>query len=296
MEKKVDSMAKRRATRQQDEEHESSSSAKRWKGAPTAVDIGLDRCSRLHHLLRLPQASRIPCALGHVVCSSCHARLPGDKCHMCSVRTATTCYNRCYAVEHILDSVRVPCSNAGHGCAVKTHYHDREEHERTCPHGPCFCPEPGCGFAGTAKLLLRHLAAGAPHGHGWPCTVFRFNEPVSVPIEQGVRILCNDGWHLFLLVMRPAEQQPLRLAVSVLCVQQRAVKRPGFSCMMNYTRRAMDGGSLTSMRPVITTTLSDGIPPVECFPFVVPDPSDPAATDSKLKVVMKESAPTLRQR
>lgn len=74
------------------------------------------------------------CAVGHLVCSCCRAKLAGrDDCHMCGAAT-TGGFSRCFAVEHILESVRVPCANAGRGCPAKTTYHAKEEHEKTCPH------------------------------------------------------------------------------------------------------------------------------------------------------------------
>ena len=45
-----------------------------------------------------------------------------------------TGFSRCFAVEHIVESVRVSCANAGRGCPAKTPYHGKEEHEKTCPH------------------------------------------------------------------------------------------------------------------------------------------------------------------
>lgn len=71
------------------------------------------------------------CAAGHALCSICYEKLPEkEKCHVCSI---TTGYNRCFAMERILQSLQVLCSNAGYGCTAKMPYHEVEEHEKNCP-------------------------------------------------------------------------------------------------------------------------------------------------------------------
>ncbi|ONM30366.1 hypothetical protein ZEAMMB73_Zm00001d040044 [Zea mays] len=45
-----------------------------------------------------------------------------------------TGFSRCFALEHVVESVRVPCANARRGCPAKTAYHGKEEHEKACPH------------------------------------------------------------------------------------------------------------------------------------------------------------------
>ncbi|RLN11386.1 E3 ubiquitin-protein ligase SINA-like 7 [Panicum miliaceum] len=47
------------------------------------------------------------CAVGHVVCSPCHDKLEATaKCYVCG--DATGGYQRCYAMERMVESVRVP--------------------------------------------------------------------------------------------------------------------------------------------------------------------------------------------
>ncbi|CAO2174429.1 unnamed protein product [Urochloa humidicola] len=115
-----------------------SGSSTRWGwGTATAVEIELQvlDCTICYCPLRPPV---FQCAVGHVVCSSCHAKLRDvfcrTSCHMCRIAGG---FSRCFAVEHILDSLQVPCANAGaiRGCTTKTAYHEKEEHEETCPHG-----------------------------------------------------------------------------------------------------------------------------------------------------------------
>ncbi|XP_025877858.1 putative E3 ubiquitin-protein ligase SINA-like 9 [Oryza sativa Japonica Group] len=120
------------------------------------------------------------CGVGHVICSSCHGKLADrSSYHVCNIVSG---YNRCIAVDHILYAITVPCPNAAHGCAVRMTYHDVDEHAGRCPHAPCFCPEPVCGFAaGGPAALLAHFTGM----HGWPVTGMRRNSTFGVEVREG---------------------------------------------------------------------------------------------------------------
>ncbi|KAM0873956.1 hypothetical protein ACQ4PT_037731 [Festuca glaucescens] len=97
------------------------------------VDLQILRCRRCLHLLVPPV---LQCAAGHLICSSCHDNLPDkSKCASCVATSfISTSYSRCHAVKGILRSVRVACPNAISGCtAGKMLYHEKVEHEKTCP-------------------------------------------------------------------------------------------------------------------------------------------------------------------
>ncbi|CAM0885111.1 unnamed protein product [Alopecurus aequalis] len=100
--------------------------------AAVAVDLeGLD-CTLCLGPLQPPV---FQCAAGHVLCSICYEKLPEmDKCQVCSI---TTGYNRCFAMERVLQSLQVLCSNAENGCIAKMPYHEMEEHEKECPKAVC---------------------------------------------------------------------------------------------------------------------------------------------------------------
>ncbi|GJN36028.1 hypothetical protein PR202_gb24853 [Eleusine coracana subsp. coracana] len=96
------------------------------------------------------------CQVGHAVCEHCRdsfvVAVPGGgssssiKCHVCGVAGG---YHRCHVMERVVESVRVPCVNAAHGCAAQPAYHDQHGHSQTCPHAPCHCPGEACGFVGS---------------------------------------------------------------------------------------------------------------------------------------------------
>ncbi|XP_047057778.1 jacalin-related lectin 3-like [Lolium rigidum] len=95
-------------------------------------------CPKCLHPLKPPV---FQCATGHLICSSCHDMLPDkNKCASCFINTGysryslPTSYSRCHGVERILRSVRVACPYAIYGCTSgKMLYHEKEEHEKTCP-------------------------------------------------------------------------------------------------------------------------------------------------------------------
>ncbi|XP_037417340.1 uncharacterized protein LOC119280652 [Triticum dicoccoides] len=74
------------------------------------------------------------------------------------------------------------------------------DHRLVCPHAPCRCPEPGCGFLGPPPALRGHLA----ECHQWQVTDIAYGSVLEVQmqaLEQGRRLLAaEDGERLFLLV------------------------------------------------------------------------------------------------
>jgi E3 ubiquitin-protein ligase SIAH1 len=115
---------------------------------------------------------------------SCRCDNRDRKCHLCSVETS---FERCFGMEHVVKSVTVPCSNAKYGCAEQVSYYQKEEHEKACLNTPCFCPESGCGFAGSTMALLGHLTAK----HKCPVSTFHESGAVNVCLylEPGLRAL-----------------------------------------------------------------------------------------------------------
>ncbi|CAN6349692.1 unnamed protein product [Urochloa humidicola] len=107
------------------------------------------------------------CVNGHAVCSPCRDKLKDTgkgKCHMC--RVAVGGYNiRCHSMERLVESVRVPCPHAAHGCAARVTYYDRRSHGEACPHARRSCPRKGCGFVGSAGALLDHVAGAHMDGN-----------------------------------------------------------------------------------------------------------------------------------
>ncbi|CAM0949053.1 unnamed protein product [Alopecurus aequalis] len=209
------------------------------------------------------------CAVGHVICSSCHGSLPHkDRCHACS---ATGGYNRCNAVDKILESFCVPCSNTKYGCTVESHYHEADGHHKSCLHTPCFCPVPGCRFAGSMVVFLAHLT----DDHKCPCTELKYNFKLTLDVQEGMHVLhSGDGGPLFLLTFSPVP--PFSRAISVLCVDPHATTTTEaerkFRCHLGSSSADM-GWQKSSDFQVMSTNLSQGLPAPEDggYSFVAPN-------------------------
>ncbi|EMS49581.1 Putative E3 ubiquitin-protein ligase SINA-like 6 [Triticum urartu] len=220
------------------------------------------------------------CRVGHVICSSCHHKLrKKDNCHVCAI---TGGYNRCIAFDHILESIKVSCSNSIYGCTIKTHYYQQEEHEKSCPHAPCFCPEPGCGFAGSTAQLQRHLTVD----HMLPATAFAYGYSFTLHMQEGMRVLHRkeEGGPLFLAKFTLVP--PFGNAISILCIHPHVVtENHRFECDVDFYSRTM-GWHQHSNFQIISTNLSNGFPGEEAsYTFVVPKiSSDPHTTTTRLLI------------
>ncbi|XP_037417315.1 E3 ubiquitin-protein ligase SINA-like 11 [Triticum dicoccoides] len=214
------------------------------------IELDALDCSVCYDHLRPPV---FQCVMGHIICSSCYGNLLNkDKCHVCSI---TGGYNRCIAVEQILESVRAPCSNNKYGCTVKMHYHELKDHEKSCPRAPCFCPEAGCGFAGSTGVLLRHFT----DDHGWPSTEFKFGRDSVLQIQEGMHVLhSREGGRLFLVKFTPVP--PFGNAASILRVHPHAlVGERKFRCQVGYNCDTIGWHQYSNLHPR-STNLSNGLP------------------------------------
>ncbi|KAD4888366.1 hypothetical protein E3N88_20439 [Mikania micrantha] len=116
------------------------------------------------------------CENGHIACSSCCSKVE-RKCPSCCMPIG---YNRCRAIEKVIESVKVSCKNARYGCTKTMAYCKKGEHEQTCPHATCFCPHPSCPYCGSSKNLYLHFGIQ----HAASTTRFTYNSPFFVTMEQ----------------------------------------------------------------------------------------------------------------
>uniref|UniRef100_A0ACD5TSK6 Uncharacterized protein n=1 Tax=Avena sativa TaxID=4498 RepID=A0ACD5TSK6_AVESA len=157
-------------------------------------------------------------------------------------------------MEHVVQSVIVPCSNTEYGCIEKFTYYQKEEHEKACPNAPCFCPESGCGFVGHTKMLLDHFTTK----HKCPLTSLSDSHHTeSICIQLGLNVLryVSETVYFFLLSMT---SEPLGYAISVVCIQPE-FSDPKFSCTINYDFVTTGYCGSTSCY-VRSSSLSDGLP------------------------------------
>ncbi|KAM0917302.1 hypothetical protein ACQ4PT_009610 [Festuca glaucescens] len=222
------------------------------------------------------------CSVGHFICSSCRHKQLDKKCPSCSVKT---CFKRCFGVEHIVQAVKVPCSNANYGCVEKVTYYQKEEHEKVCPNAPCFCPESVCGFAGSTTTLLDHLTM---HHKYRPITL-TYSKSLPLCVRPGLHVLqCSEASPFFLLNM---VSEPFGHAISLICVEP-TVMAPSFKCDMEYYsfRSSYCESSSCYMR---SSPLSDGLP--TGYDFILPKGKVPDENGIILRIAIHDTE-VLRQK
>ncbi|OEL26585.1 hypothetical protein BAE44_0012396 [Dichanthelium oligosanthes] len=90
------------------------------------------------------------------------------------------------ALEDYLRAVTIPCPYDVYGCRAYVAYCDADDHRRECPGAPCCCPEPGCPFSGSPRMLLAHIAGE----HATACPV-----PVAYGRERRLMAQLVRRWH-----------------------------------------------------------------------------------------------------
>uniref|UniRef100_A0A0E0BWA4 RING-type E3 ubiquitin transferase n=1 Tax=Oryza meridionalis TaxID=40149 RepID=A0A0E0BWA4_9ORYZ len=127
---------------------------------PEAIAVRIDMAMLHCPICFLPLKPPIlQCDAGHMACSNCRGKIAGGRCHSREVVGVGVVYARSRAMEAFVSSTKIQCPYQVHGCRSHVTYYAVDDHQRACPHAPCSCPEPGCGFAGSPPALLVHLAA-----------------------------------------------------------------------------------------------------------------------------------------
>lgn len=176
----------------------------------------------------------IQCENGHIACSICCSKM-GNKCPTCSWPIG---YNRCRAIEKVLESARLACKFSKYGCKDSITYNKKQDHEKTCPHVPCTCPLPLCLFTGSAKQLSRHFTSEHPHS----ATKFRLNTTkfINLALNSKYHVLQEEqGGCLFFLTNA---LDPLGNKINISCIGPSSRRdhtyditaRHGHSCL-NYS-------------------------------------------------------------
>ncbi|KAL6960913.1 RING-type E3 ubiquitin transferase [Sarracenia purpurea var. burkii] len=210
------------------------------------------------------------CENGHVSCSSCCTKL-GNKCPSCSWPIG---YNRCRAIERVIESAKVVCRNTKYGCKEIVSYNKVHDHEETCIYAPCSCPLSYCTFVGYWKHLSLHFTST----HSNIAKRFRYNTIVLINLDkhqaslilqelnEGEIFILNNGIVLLGNVM------------SVSCIGPSSSKK-GFS----YNLIARNGGSSVRLQSFTENIPGrvDHSPPLKRFLLV---PRDFVGSCGKLKL------------
>lgn len=169
------------------------------------------------------------CNNGHVACSSCCNKL-GNKCPSCSMPIG---YNRCRAIEKVIESVKLPCLNIKYGCNESVSYNNRQDHEKMCIYAQCSCPISKCDFIGSSKKLFRHFSIKHPNS----AKRFKYNCLFPIDLGVGQRYLILQEQTDDRIVILNNEAEPLGIVLSVICVGPSPTKR---ECAYYLTARKED--------------------------------------------------------
>ncbi|BAT74060.1 hypothetical protein LR48_Vigan464s002900 [Vigna angularis] len=170
----------------------SASNATRVRSIPIFVsDPDVLDCCICYEPLSAPV---FQCENGHIACSNCCVRLK-NKCPMCLMPIG---YNRCRAIEKVLDSIKMSCPNANYGCTETFCYSKKNDHEKECIYLPCLCPHSGCDFVASSKELFLHVS----HRHVDSGTLFTYDKFFTVIFNADQKTIVlqekNDG-NLFIV-------------------------------------------------------------------------------------------------
>ncbi|KAE8817187.1 E3 ubiquitin-protein ligase SINA-like 10 [Hordeum vulgare] len=258
--------AMRKRQEREKDEAGGTASQQRMRAAPvfTMDDLDVLDCARLHH--GRPRRARLRRLLP-----------PPAPSHF-------PVYNRCHRLEDVVESLKSACPN---GCPARIKYYQKEDHEKDCPHAPCFCPIADCGFSGPTAMLVEHFSAKhnlrsleVPYGE-WFGIYMHVN---ADPPTAATALVGQDG-HLFLVCMK---LEPSGGVIKVCCVQPHI---PGtkFKCGLALSCTKTGYSQATEFQ-LKNTNLYDGLPD-DGFPFLVPKILLPAAGISATIVVRMELTP-----
>ncbi|KAM0871860.1 hypothetical protein ACQ4PT_039094 [Festuca glaucescens] len=155
-------------------------------------------------------------------------------------RTCIICrgpgYRRCSFMESVVESLRVACPNAAHGCDATPAYYDLHAHRMACAHAPgTRCPVRGCAFVASMAELLDHFTAV----HGWPLTTEeRAGKSFDIVLRDGFNVVAtadrggSNQQHLLLLNVA---RQPFGRTVSAVCIHPRPAAHESLASAVTKT-------------------------------------------------------------
>lgn len=151
------------------------------------------------------------CDNGHIACSLCSTKVR-NKCPSCALPIG---YNRCRAIEKVIESVKISCRNSKYGCPEKTKYCNISQHKNTCTYAPCSCPQLNCTFFSSSTQLSAHFK----EKHPALAVKFRFNDSFQILVNPNEKffVLQENKGQLFIL--NNIEYQSMGNSISVNCIK-----------------------------------------------------------------------------
>lgn len=130
-------------------------------------------------------------------------------------------YNRCRAIEKVLESVKITCRNMPRGCKETFSYSKKLAHEKACTYTPCSCPQLGCDYVGVSKCLYTHFALK----HSQSAKQFHFNDVISISLDKNQKIVFLQERILNTLFILNRSVETVGSFVNVVCVAPTSEKR-----------------------------------------------------------------------
>ncbi|KAI5004254.1 hypothetical protein ZWY2020_031497 [Hordeum vulgare] len=235
------------------------------------------------------------CGAGHVLCSQCPEKLRevGDVLRLgtfCALCCKSTRYSRCVELEWFIDAMKVPCLNQSYGCNEFVSYQQKEKHESSCAHAPCYCPEDDCAFKAPACCLLDHLVTA----HGWSPINLGYNKPLKIPLARDCRftLLVGEDMSLFLLTNTLTS---IGSALAVVCVRPHE-SEPSYSCNISAAHGVADGKSegrlVFQKNPhVSSSSLEGGVQLGNFFLLVPPELAESSSGELTVHIRIDRVAP-----
>ncbi|TVU22159.1 hypothetical protein EJB05_31841 [Eragrostis curvula] len=217
------------------------------------------------------------CEVGHAVCFRCRGKL----CNTCPSCSRAIGHCRCFALEQMVNAIKMPCSNANYGCDKIIAYYQKETHENACMYAPCFCPEDGCSFIGSTGSLLNHFVTE----HKWSQTNFHYNKALKISVKRHSRftLLVGEDMSMFLLLNIFAH---IGNALSLLCIRPNESGSSVSSKMSAVQRAEGDKGRYVfQMDPhVASSSLNGGVQLGRFFLLVPPDLVDESTDELTVNI------------
>ncbi|KAL3525505.1 hypothetical protein ACH5RR_013877 [Cinchona calisaya] len=196
------------------------------------------------------------CENGHVACTSCCSKIR-NKCPSCSWPIG---YNRCRAIEKVLESVKVSCRNLMYGCTCIVKYCHKLEHDHRCIFTPCSCPLLNCNFVGSCW----HMGSHFNYSHPTSVNTFLFDKLFSVSLEKSQKftILRESNETIIFILNHFSESRGS--AINIVCLAP-----PGSGSRFSYELKAIDGDtSIQLLSSVESITKWVDCPPARKFLLV----------------------------
>ncbi|XP_022990964.1 E3 ubiquitin-protein ligase SINA-like 10 [Cucurbita maxima] len=209
------------------------------------------------------------CENGHIACSSCCNKLK-NRCATCSWPIG---YNRCRAVEKVLESIRLPCKQSKYGCKEIVSYGSESDHDKKCLHAPCKCPLSDCNFVASSKQLSLHFSSK----HTDSAISFQFSSSFTICLNANDNycVLQEQGDGILFILSNSFDH--LGNAVKVCCIRPPSLKE-AFSYDLRVETQDLSLVLQSSMKNIRSSS--------DCYPstrFLL-IPRDLFSSSSKIKL------------